>query len=62
MARDIRAFNNAAVLRGDGAPVRLSVLDQFAADNARRVPCAQCDMSVLPEGMARHIDIHHTDD
>jgi hypothetical protein len=36
-------------------------LSKLATENARRVPCAQCDLLILPEGMGRHVAIVHGD-
>jgi len=37
-------------------------LAEMAADNARRVRCDRCDLTILPENMPRHVAIVHGDD
>lgn len=34
-------------------------LAEMAAENARRVRCAQCELMILPENMQRHVEIVH---
>jgi hypothetical protein len=34
-------------------------LAKLAAVNARRIPCKQCDLAILPEDMPRHVAICH---
>lgn len=47
------SFGGAAAERIKGKLV------EMAADNARRVRCAQCELMILPENMQRHVDICH---
>jgi hypothetical protein len=37
-------------------------LAPMAAENARRVPCAQCQLQIPPEDMPRHVAICHGDE
>jgi hypothetical protein len=37
-------------------------LAEMAAENARRVPCAECGLQILPEDMPRHVAICHGDE
>lgn len=45
---------------GGAAAQRMSrQLHSVAEQNARRVPCPECDLRILPEQLARHIEIVH---
>ena len=37
-------------------------LAEMAAENARRVRYAQCELMILPENMSRHVEIVHGED
>lgn len=46
-------FGGAAAQRAQRAAATM------ARDNARRVPCADCGLAVLPENLARHRELVH---
>lgn len=49
-------FGGAAFQRAQSAAAAL------ARENARRLPCPDCGLAVLPESLARHRDIVHGED
>lgn len=34
---------------------------RLTQNNLRRVPCAHCELSIMPEGMGKHVWACHTD-
>lgn len=50
------AFGGAAFQRAQSAAAAM------AKENARRVPCPDCGLAVLPQGLARHRDLVHAED
>lgn len=44
---------------GQQARKMKSRLAGVVADNARRVPCEHCGLSILPENMRRHLSVVH---
>ena len=44
---------------GQRARKMMSRLADVVADNARRVPCEHCGLSILPENMGNHLSVVH---
>lgn len=56
---NVNPFGNGLNFGGEKAENIRATLARLAAQNARRIPCEHCTLSILPEDMPRHLAVVH---
>jgi len=59
---NVNPFGNGLNFGGVKADAFRSKLSRLEAENARRIPCEHCTLSILPEDMPRHLAVVHDEE